>query len=194
MHTPAPPDTQTAPAVHLPQPTFRGRPRAGFSLIEVTLAIAIIAFAFVALIGLLPAGLGVFNQTMDASNAMRISSDLTSMLQATEFENLTAAKIVGNIYYFDVDGGLLDSDLAPNPRYQNERIYAARIIIDNQSVNQTDFKPINTRKALVVVGRNNPDVVAKLGTLNTAVAVQGLEVKLKLKVIPLVITKTDGVI
>jgi uncharacterized protein (TIGR02598 family) len=47
---------------------------AGFSLIEVTLAIAIIAFAFIALIGLLPAGLGVFAQTVDATNELRISN------------------------------------------------------------------------------------------------------------------------
>src|SRR5688572_12071231 len=107
MHTTVPPDAQN-PLEACPPPISRRRRRDGFSLIEVTLAIAIVAFAFIALIGLLPAGLSVFNQTMDSTNEMRISSDITSILQSTEYSKLpTNDEITKNLFYFDVDGGLL---------------------------------------------------------------------------------------
>ena len=47
----------------------RGTSNAGFSLIEVTLAIGIIAFAFVALFGLLPTGMQTFRASVDTTNA-----------------------------------------------------------------------------------------------------------------------------
>src|SRR3712207_6838411 len=123
MHTAAPPDPQT-PVVCLPPSQFTRRRSGGFSLIEVTLAIAIVAFAFIALIGLLPAGMSVFNQTMDATNEMRITSDLTALLQATEYSKIpTNPKIVQNTFYFDVDGALIDTDMDPKTELAEQRIY-----------------------------------------------------------------------
>src|SRR6186997_557423 len=129
MHTLAPPSLQTQPTA-CPRPFLRRLRRiAGFSLIEVTLAIAIIAFAFIALIGLLPAGLNVFNQTVDSTNEMRISTHLTTMLMATDFNNLTSnSGVASNLYYYDIDGGFLDTEKDPNPNYVNSRIYAARVV------------------------------------------------------------------
>src|SRR5436190_2449587 len=119
MHNPAPEPALVQCDSPCPFPRKR---RAGFSLIEVTLAIAIVAFAFVALIGLLPAGLGVFNQTMDSTNEMRISSDLSSMIQATDYDKLTSS-FAQTVYYFDVDGGALDTSINPRVAYKDSRIY-----------------------------------------------------------------------
>ena len=116
MHTPLPPDAELLPSVRFPRLPSRTRTRKGFSLIEVTLAIAIVAFAFIALIGLLPAGMSVFNQTMDSTNEMRITADLSSMIQASDYESLTA-ELSRNIYYYDVDGGLLDTEEKPVDDY-----------------------------------------------------------------------------
>src|SRR5688572_15315225 len=161
MHTPAPPLLQTSPTA-CPNPFLRRFRRvAGFSLIEVTLAIAIIAFAFIALIGLLPAGLGIFAQTVDSTNEMRISGHLSSMLLATDFDKLkSGSDYSSNIYYYDVDGGFLDSDQDPNPKYANERIYAARALFDKQNVpqptGQSSYDPTNVAiKALLVIGKNS---------------------------------------
>lgn|GEM_PF-6307406 len=46
--------------------------RRGFTLIETAFAIGIVAFAFVALIGLLPAGLTNFREAMDPSVGAQI--------------------------------------------------------------------------------------------------------------------------
>jgi uncharacterized protein (TIGR02598 family) len=197
MHTPAPPDTQSASPVCLHVSPGIQRKRAGFSLIEVTLAIAIVAFAFIALIGLLPAGMSVFNQTMDSTNEMRISSDLTALLQSTEYNKIpTNPEIVDNIYYFDVDGGLLDTDMHPLADRVEERIYAARIFVDQQNIPGPTITNYYDRagialKTLVIVGRNNQATLALLKGVTQSKDIHQLP-RQKVRVLPLVITKTDG--
>ena len=44
--------------------------RAGFSLVEVIVALGIVAFAFVGLLGIIPSGLGSFRQSVDQARAL----------------------------------------------------------------------------------------------------------------------------
>lgn len=60
----------------------------GFSLVEVTLAIAIVAFAFVSLLGLLPTGLNIFKQAMDTSVSAQIAQRVAGELQQTDYFTL----------------------------------------------------------------------------------------------------------
>jgi uncharacterized protein (TIGR02598 family) len=60
----------------------------GFSLIEICIALGIVAFAFVALLGLLPVGLGNFSKAMDTQTSTEIYQRLAAELQETEFDNL----------------------------------------------------------------------------------------------------------
>jgi uncharacterized protein (TIGR02598 family) len=198
MHTPAPPLAQIRPTA-CPHPILRRlRHLAGFSLIEVTLAIAIIAFAFIALIGLLPAGLSVFSQTVDSTNEMRISSHLTSMLMATDFKELKSGKDFGsNLFYYDVDGGYLDSEQRRVQGYESGRIYVARALIEAQNVPKTGKAFFDENKvavkAVIVVGKNNDAIKTYMTGLSNA---QSLEKSPpqphRVRVIPVVITKTDG--
>lgn len=64
------------------------RAQAGFSLVEVTLAIGVVAFAFVALFGLVPAGLNTFRQAMDTSVGAQIAQRVVSDAQETDFDVL----------------------------------------------------------------------------------------------------------
>src|SRR4051812_25122874 len=64
------------------------RSRAGFSLVEVALAIGIVAFAFVALLGLIPTGLNTFRQAIDKKNETAIVQDLNSMVQVTPWDKI----------------------------------------------------------------------------------------------------------
>ena len=197
MHTPAPPDTQFVPPACLHGSPQIHRKRSGFSLIEVTLAIAIVAFAFIALKGLLPAGMSVFNQTMDATNEMRISSDITSILQSTEYSKIpTNPEIINNNYYFDVDGSLVDTDMDPAPGRVEERIYVARIFVDKQNIPAAGINDFYDRdtialKTLVLVGRNNPATYELLKAVSDVKDIWKLP-RQKVRVLPLVITKTDG--
>ena len=64
----------------------------GFSLVEVVLAVGIIAFAFVAILGLLPAGLHQFRQAMDTSISAQIAQRVIEDAQQTDFDTLVDAK------------------------------------------------------------------------------------------------------
>ncbi|MDR0534466.1 MAG: Verru_Chthon cassette protein B [Verrucomicrobiales bacterium] len=79
----------------------------GFSLVEVVLALGILVFCLVALLGLLPMGIQSFRSAMSMTVESQIAQSLSSDLQLTDFSNLRAGT-----YYFD-DQGMLLSD-APN--------------------------------------------------------------------------------
>ena len=118
--------------------------QSGFSLVEITLAIGIIAFAFVALFGLLPSGLSVFRQAIDSANEMWIMQDLNTMIQVTDWskdsgtgkskvESLAFSK-GGLIYFYDEEGRLTDTAPNLNSSGNNEidlkRLYAVKLEID----------------------------------------------------------------
>ena len=63
----------------------------GFSLVETALALGIVSFAFVALIGLLPTGLTTFRQAMDTSVGAQIAQRIVSEAQETDFQILLAS-------------------------------------------------------------------------------------------------------
>ena len=63
--------------------------QSGFSLVEVSLAIGIMAFAFVSIFGLLPIGLNVFRQAIDTSVSSQIIQRVLNDAQETDFDQLT---------------------------------------------------------------------------------------------------------
>lgn len=62
--------------------------RRAFSLVEVTIAIGIVAFAFVALVGVLPVGLQTFRRAVDASVGAQITQRIINDIQQTDFSLL----------------------------------------------------------------------------------------------------------
>ncbi len=90
MNLPPPP----RPAWRAPGAWFRGNEitasgtEAGFSLVEVVLAIGVVAFAFVAIFALLPAGLGISRQSMEASVGSQIAQRIINDAQQADFAEL----------------------------------------------------------------------------------------------------------
>lgn len=85
-----------------------------FSLVEVVLAIGVVAFAFVAIFSLLPVGMGVFREAMDTSVSAQIVQRVVGDATETEFDSLidpakNGGASAGNYYalpvrYFDDQG------------------------------------------------------------------------------------------
>jgi type II secretory pathway pseudopilin PulG len=80
---------------------WRGKTQraAGFSLVEVVLAIGVVAFAFVALLGLLPTGLSTFRKAMDVSVGAQIFQKVMDDARQTDFRILvddTDTKVIEN--------------------------------------------------------------------------------------------------
>jgi len=63
-------------------------PQRAFSLIEVVLAVGVVAFAFVAILGLLPAGMSQFRQAIDTSVCAQIAQRIINEAQQTDFNVL----------------------------------------------------------------------------------------------------------
>src|SRR4051812_20602905 len=68
---------------------------AGFTLVEVALAIGIVAFAFVALLALLPAGQNAFRQSIDVAVCGQIAQRIINEAQMSDFQTLIDAKKIG---------------------------------------------------------------------------------------------------
>ena len=109
-------------------------PTAAFSLVEVTLAIGIIAFAFVALFSLLPIGLQRLRDSIDTASEAWIMQGLNSMVQTTEWEKVYpggANGITGDTYYFDEEARLTDTENNQSSAdlVRSRRLYAVRLFV-----------------------------------------------------------------
>ena len=63
----------------------------GFTLVEVVLAIGIVAFAFVGLLALMPAGLSTFRKAMNTSVGAQVAQQLSSEIEQTDFDSLLSS-------------------------------------------------------------------------------------------------------
>lgn len=91
----------------------RVRGRGGFSLIEISLALAVVGFAFVAMLGLLAPGIGNFSTALTTQTSAEIFQRVAADVQETDLDDILATKSGsgggGQFFrmpyrYFDVQG------------------------------------------------------------------------------------------
>jgi len=109
------------------------RRRGAFSLIEICIALGIVAFAFVAMLGLLPVGLANYSQAMNTQTCAEIYQRISAELQETDFDTLLDNKAeqggTSTMFFrlgyrfFDNEGTELRNASFSDPRV----IYAVRI-------------------------------------------------------------------
>jgi len=73
---------------HSPHRSIRVSRIAGFSLVEVSLALVVVAVALVALLGLMPSGMSNFRTALDAQVAGEIFQRVVADAQETDFDTL----------------------------------------------------------------------------------------------------------
>jgi uncharacterized protein (TIGR02598 family) len=110
MHKRIPPEPSHRNKSPLSRLRVFSRHHAGFSLVEVAMSIAIIGFAFVALIGMLPSGMRVFRTSIDTANENWILQNVNATLQTTAWSKLDgmAAERGGDVFVYDEEGKLVD--------------------------------------------------------------------------------------
>jgi uncharacterized protein (TIGR02598 family) len=97
---------------------------AGFSLIEVTLALGVAAFCLIALFGLLPLGIQTNQSSISQTAAASVLSSVVADLRATPKISLTSAQYnitfgTAKVLYFDGDGRAgTPTDPSVIPRYR----------------------------------------------------------------------------
>ena len=73
--------------------------RGAFSLVEVVLAVGVAAFALVALLGLLPAGLKTFKGSMNTAVGAQIAQRIFNDIQVSDWANIS-----NTVRFFDEQG------------------------------------------------------------------------------------------
>lgn len=96
----------------------------GFSLVEMTLAIGIVAFGLVSMLGLLPAGLQVFRKAMDLTLETQMVQHIVGDAGQLVFQDLP--DLENRTYYFDETGTVVDSN-------DNHKLYSAAVAVDMNS-------------------------------------------------------------
>ncbi len=115
--------------VHLPR-----RRRAGFSLIEVTIALGISALGITSLLGLLPQGLSNLKKASDLAAETRISQLIISDVTQAQWEDKSGGDLLsysynGKRYYFDEMAQVLDAR-EPGP----DVAYVAQAFISTEGI------------------------------------------------------------
>ena len=109
--------------------TLADRREGGFSLIEVTIAIAITAIALVSLMGMLPQGMETMRQASDRAVEARIHQQVLGEVQLTPWKSADGSgnppieKYDKQIRYYD-DQGI---ELLASDKGSFEHVYTARI-------------------------------------------------------------------
>jgi uncharacterized protein (TIGR02598 family) len=101
--------------------------RAAFSLVEVTMALGIMAFALVSIIGLVPSGLSTFRKTINVSVGSQIVQQVVTDIRQSDFDKLSAQP---EWRYFDDQGqeySTAESELGRDPV-----IYHVNVVLDPQ--------------------------------------------------------------
>lgn len=116
---------------------FRGGSRRAraFTLVETALALGIVAFALIPLLGLLPIGLQMSHSASDLTLSAQIAQRLAGMVQQSSYSNFqlgssTLANGPADIYYyFDSEGQPLKQTGAGAP---SSAVYTASIFLPSE--------------------------------------------------------------
>ena len=179
-----------------PRPLVAGKH--GFSLVEISLALGIIGFAFIALLGLLPVGLQTFRSAIDTGNEARIVQSFFSMLMATDFEKIRELDYgtTGEIYYFDEEGMPTDTSKDQVSALASQRLYAAKLFIEDSEVPR-QAKLTYGVNALVVFANIATPALPEFEKINTFGELRSLLDEKKgiteVRIRPILVAKMDGV-
>ena len=176
-----------------------------FSLVEVSLALAIVAIAFTVMIAMLPVGLRQSRAATDTTNEARILSAMTATLNSTEYLKLQETE--GLVYYFDADGGYLESTESSSgggaasaaSKYEKDRVYQARFMFTGQPTpgGGGKYDPDTvSKRAYILFGRYTPVVTKIFDSMNTtseseASTIDSIKKGSPVKIMPVVVAKMD---
>lgn len=173
--------------------------KAAFSLVEVTMAIGIIAFAFVALFGLLPTGLTTFRAAIDSSNESWIMQNINSMVQTTDFAKVKELDFAtsNEIYYFDEQGKLTDTEnrQTTDEAVRLSRLYAVKLVTDRlERYNGNSVEPIShgMRVIAVLAPIVNANAMKDFDSVNSAASLRSLPAQTSVRTKTFVVARMDS--
>ena len=118
----------------------------GFSLIEVTIAMGIVATVMVGLLGMIPLGVRSVREATNLTITGRIAQEVIGNIQQANWKDIEKS-FDKKIFYFDNEGFLIRSGNKETPSFQ------ARVQMDSQKViiGTTNYALSTIRKILIEV-------------------------------------------
>lgn len=114
----------------------------GFSLIEIVIALGVVSFAMMGIVGLIVVGMNTFRSSMDTSVQARIAQRILNEAQVGDYENLA-----GYEAYFDGEGKEVEAQDAG-------RRFIVAVTVGRVSNSLTETFSTNVARDLVVEIRN----------------------------------------
>jgi len=129
-----------------------------FSLVEVTLAMALVSFAVITVIGLMPVGLSALHRVIDTTEEAQIVRQIGAQAVLTPYSQLNGA-FSGQTFYYDQDGVLLTNSPAPMP--PSTRYRAATTVVTPVYPGSSGATALNGNMSTVhIVLMDGPGAVA----------------------------------
>ena len=159
----------------VPRGLFRMRRSGGFSLVEVTMAIGIVSFAFLTTLGLIPTGLKTFRSAIDTSVGGQIFQRMINEAQQTDFDTLLDRTNLPNYPSDPPVGFTFRSPTVATPavRYFDDQGSECLDAQGKPSVTSKTIYHVNTRimpvTTLVATG-TSPAANANLATITVQIA------------------------
>ena len=149
---------------------MKSRANSGFSLIEISLAIGVVAFAFVAILGLLPTGMNTFRKAVDTSVSTQIVQRVLNEAMQTDFDeminNLERAKqgevVAHEFRYFDDQGGEVDAEDIKSSIYTVSTLVKPYTDLPSTSSSRIAPKSLNLATVMINVVANPLGVQVKV--------------------------------
>ena len=91
------------------------RKNSGFSLVEIVVAVGIVATVMVALLGMIPTGLNTVNEAADTMAEIRIAQQILGEVQMADWEDLDQWD--SKPYYYDPEGNKIENQADGDVRY-----------------------------------------------------------------------------
>lgn len=179
----------------LVNPSFAPKPQhsQGFSLVEVALALGIVAFAFVSLFGLLPSGLSVFRTSIDVGNETWIMQGLNSMIQVTEWNKIKSLE--QETFYYNEEGRLTDTKSIPSSdtKVVASRLYAVKVLIDDFSRPNESAPLTNSVRVIALFATvSNPTAMADFNGVTTVTAAGNLKSSSQVRSRAFIVARMDS--
>ncbi|XHR27112.1 MAG: hypothetical protein ACFUZC_14285 [Chthoniobacteraceae bacterium] len=151
------------------------RSKAAFSLVEVTLSIGVIGFAFIPMFGLVPAGLNTFHRTMQTAVCTQIAQRIISEAQQTDFATLSQLATAGaSLRCFDNEGTEI---LTASPLSDHRTVYAVNTLIRTPQGGIAGLKCTDMLNVVVQVANDPARKALTTGTDGMVIPAEGISIQ-----------------
>jgi uncharacterized protein (TIGR02598 family) len=131
---------------------------AGFNLVEIAMALAIISFSCTCMLGLLPASMTAFHQAMGNTIESQIVQSISNDIELDAFSSLTSSTFP-TTYYYDNEGQTLPSSAGA---YYTATVTFSQVTTNNSPANlpgtSSTVAAYNVSVSVAYAGLSHPHV------------------------------------